>query len=68
MNLKQIEETPIRGRNYEAIIKDLPGVIDMGTYDQRGWNSNSAVINGGQHGQVLVTLDGMAAQEAERPA
>ena len=63
INLKQLEETPIRGRNWEGFVKDLPGVIDMGTYDQRGWNGNSAVINGGQQGQVLVTFDGMAAQD-----
>jgi hypothetical protein len=68
INLKQIEQTPIRGRNYEAIIKDLPGVIDMGTYDQRGWGTNSAVVNGGQIGQVLVTLDGMAAQDSGAPS
>ncbi len=68
VNLKQLEETPIRGRNFQAFIKDLPGVIDMGTYDQRGWNQNSAVINGGQQGQVLVTLDGMAAQDSGAPS
>lgn len=63
-----IESTPIRGRNYEALIKDLPGVIDMGTYDARGWGTNSAVVNGGQAGQVLVTLDGMAAQDSGAPS
>jgi len=68
VNLKQIEETPIRGRNYEAIIKALPGVIDMGTYDQRGWGTNSAIVNGGQAGQVLVTMDGMAAQDSGAPS
>jgi carboxypeptidase family protein len=68
VNLKQLEETPIRGRNWEGFIKDLPGVIDMGTYDQRGWNGNSAVINGGQQGQVLVTFDGMAAQDSGAPS
>ena len=51
VNLKQLEQTPIRGRNFQAFIHDLPGVIDVGTYDQRGWNQNSAVINGGQQGQ-----------------
>ncbi len=68
VNLKQLEETPIRGRNWEGFIKALPGVIDMGTYDQRGWNGNSAVINGGQQGQVLVTFDGMAAQDSGAPS
>jgi hypothetical protein len=68
INLKLIEQTPIRGRNWEGIIKDMPGVIDMGTYDQRGWNGNSAVVNGGQIGQVLVTFDGMAAQDSGAPS
>lgn len=68
VNLAQIKETPIRGRNWEAIVKDLPGVIDLGTYDQRGWNGNSAQINGGQQGQVLVTFDGIAAQDSGAPA
>jgi hypothetical protein len=67
MNLAQIRETPIRGRNFQAIIKGQPGVIDMGTYDQRGWNGNSAVVNGGQQGQVLVTFDGIAAQDSGAP-
>ena len=67
VNLKQIEQTPIRGRSFQAIIKDLPGIIDMGTYDQRGWNGNSAVVNGGQQGQVLITFDGMAAQDSGAP-
>jgi hypothetical protein len=39
----------------------------MGTYDQRGWNGNSAVINGGQIGQPLVTFDGIAAQDSGAP-
>jgi hypothetical protein len=68
INLAQIQQTPIRGRNYEGIIKDMPGVIDMGTYDQRGWGTNSAVVNGGQIGQVLVTMDGMAAQDSGAPS
>ncbi len=68
VNLNQLQETPIRGRNWEAFIKDQPGVIDMGTYDQRGWNGNSAVVNGGQNGQVLVTIDGMAAQDSGAPS
>jgi hypothetical protein len=67
VNLAQIKETPIKGRNFQAIIKDLPGVIDMGTYDQRGWNGNSAIVNGGQQGQVLITFDGIAAQDSGAP-
>jgi len=68
VNLKEIEETPIRGRNYQAIIKTQPGVIDMNTYDTRGWGAGNATnINGGQIGQQLVTLDGMAAQDSGAP-
>ncbi|MDE3196579.1 MAG: carboxypeptidase regulatory-like domain-containing protein, partial [Acidobacteriota bacterium] len=67
VGLKQIEETPIRGRNFQAIIKTLPGVIDMNTYDQRGWGAGTSQVNGGQQGQVLVTLDGMAAQDSGAP-
>jgi hypothetical protein len=67
VNLKQIEETPIRGRNFQAIIKTLPGVIDLNTYDQRGWGAGTSIVNGGQQGQVLITLDGMASQDSGAP-
>jgi hypothetical protein len=67
VNLMQIQQTPIRGRNFEAIVKALPGVIDTNTYDTRGWGTGNATINGGQQGQVLVTLDGMAAQDSGAP-
>lgn len=35
-----IKEVPNRGRNFDAVIKSLPGVIDMGSYDQRGWGTD----------------------------
>lgn len=62
-----IKEVPLRGRNFDDVIKSLPGVIDMGQQDTRGWGTASAVINGGQAGQVLVTLDGIAAQDSGAP-
>jgi hypothetical protein len=67
VNLKMIEETPIRGRNFQAIVKDLPGVIDLNSYDTRGWGAGTPTINGGQQGQVLVALDGMASQDSGAP-
>ncbi|HVW86151.1 MAG TPA: carboxypeptidase regulatory-like domain-containing protein [Bryobacteraceae bacterium] len=67
VNLKMIEQTPIRGRNFQAIVKDLPGVIDLNSYDTRGWGSGTPTINGGQQGQVLVSLDGIAAQDSGAP-
>lgn len=67
INLRQIEDTPIRGRDYRAIVKTLPGVIDLGNHDSRGWNSGTPTINGGQQGQILVTLDGIASQDSGAP-
>jgi hypothetical protein len=67
VNLKQIQDTPIRGRDFQAIIKDLAGVQDLGTHDARGWGTTVPVINGGQQGQVLLTLDGIASQDSGAP-
>lgn len=63
-----ITEIPLRGRNFNNVIRSLPGVIDMGSGDQRGWGTASAVVNGGQAGQVLITLDGIAAQDSGFPS
>jgi hypothetical protein len=67
INLRQIEDTPIRGRDYRAVLKTLPGVIDLGNHDTRGWNSGAPTINGGQMGQILITLDGIASQDSGAP-
>src|SRR5439155_14586379 len=58
----QIEDTPIRGRYFEGILKTLPGVADTNAYDTRGWGAGQPVINGGRSGQTLLTLDGIASQ------
>jgi hypothetical protein len=65
---KQIGNTPIRGRDYQAIWRGLPGVQDLGVHDTRGLNSGLAVINGGQMGQVLMTIDGAATQDSGSPS
>lgn len=67
VNLKQIQNTPIRGRDFQGIIKDLAGVQDLGTHDSRGWGTQTPTINGGQQGQVLLTLDGIASQDSGAP-
>ncbi len=67
VNLKQIQDTPIRGRDFQAIIKDLAGVQDLGTHDNRGWGTQTPTVNGGQQGQVLLTLDGIASQDSGAP-
>ncbi len=68
VDLKQIEDTPVRGRNFEGILRTLPGVQDLNTYDTRGWGSGSPTINGGRTGQVLMTLDGVASQDSGAPS
>jgi hypothetical protein len=64
----QIQDTPIRGRNYEAILKNLPGVQDLSSYDTRGWGAGNPTINGGRSGQTLMTLDGVTSQDSGAPS
>ncbi|PYV12195.1 MAG: hypothetical protein DMG07_17595, partial [Acidobacteria bacterium] len=66
----QIEDTPIRGRNYLGILRTLPGVQDTNAYDTRGWGSAAVnpTINGGRTGQSLMTLDGIANQDSGAPS
>jgi hypothetical protein len=67
VNTRQIEDTPLRGRDFKAIVRDLPGVQDLSTHDTRGWGSGFPTINGGLTGQTLVTLDGIASQDSGAP-
>lgn len=64
VNLIQILDTPVRGRDFLATIKALPGVQDIGTHDNRGWGQAMPTINGGQMGQTLLNIDGIAAQDS----
>ena len=59
VNLTQITDTPVRGRDFMGVLKTLPGVQDLGNHDSRGWGGNVPTINGGQMGQVVVLLDGI---------
>lgn len=67
VTLLQIEDTPIRGRNYLGILRTLPGVQDLNNYDTRGWGSGTPTINGGRAGQTLLTMDGAASQDSGAP-
>jgi hypothetical protein len=67
VNLLQIKSTPIRGRDFQAIIKAQAGVQDLGNHDSRGWGTQTPTVNGGQQGQVLLTLDGIASQDSGAP-
>ena len=68
VNLTQIADTPVRGRDFLAVLKTLPGVQDIGNHDSRGWGGNTPTINGGQQGQVVVLLDGIVSQDSGAPS
>lgn len=68
VNQQMISDTPVRGRDFMAVLKTLPGVQDLGNHDSRGWGGNTPTINGGQMGQVLVTLDGIVSQDSGAPS
>jgi hypothetical protein len=68
VNQAQIGDTPVRGRDFMGVLKTLPGVQDLGNHDSRGWGGNVPTINGGQMGQVVVTLDGIVSQDSGAPS
>ncbi len=51
VNSAQIENTPIRGRGWMGLMQPLPGVVDLNSHNESGWNSGNPTINGGQTGQ-----------------
>jgi hypothetical protein len=59
-----IDNTPVRGRDWLGVLQTLPGIVDLNTHDVPGWNSGMPTVNGGQTGQVLITLDGVASQDS----
>jgi hypothetical protein len=65
IGLRQIEDTPTRGRNPLSLIMTLPGVQTLAASDGRGWSGGGIpAVNGGQTGQVIVNLDGVASQDS----
>ncbi len=65
INLRQIEDTPTRGRNPLSLIMTLPGVQTTSSSDFRGWSGGGIpAINGGRTGQVILNLDGAASQDS----
>jgi hypothetical protein len=58
----QVENTPLRGRDYVGLLKLLPGVTDLVTRDAPG--GTMATVNGGLAGQVLITIDGIVSQDS----
>src|SRR6185436_8560323 len=65
ITLRQIEDTPTRGRNPLSLIMTLPGVQTLTGNDFRGWSGGGIpAVNGGQTGQVILNLDGAASQDS----
>jgi Carboxypeptidase regulatory-like domain len=64
INLAQIVDTPIRGRDFLGLLKALPGVQDLGNHDSRGWGGDTPSVNGGQMGTIVITLDGIVSQDS----
>ncbi|MGH9719952.1 MAG: carboxypeptidase regulatory-like domain-containing protein [Bryobacteraceae bacterium] len=65
IGLRQIEDTPTRGRNPLSLIMTLPGVQTLAGNDFRGWSGGGIpAVNGGRTGQVILNLDGVASQDS----
>jgi len=65
INLKQIEDTPTRGRNPLSLVMTLPGVQTLQSLDYRGWSGGGIPgVNGGQTGQMILNMDGAASQDS----
>ncbi|MBI4876149.1 MAG: carboxypeptidase regulatory-like domain-containing protein [Acidobacteria bacterium] len=65
IGLNQIMDIATRGRNPLNLIIALPGVQTLAGNDFRGWSGGGVpAINGGQTGQVILNLDGVASQDS----
>ena len=65
IGLRQIEDTPTRGRNPLSLIMTLPGVQTVASNDFRGWSGGGIpAVNGGRTGQIILNLDGVASQDS----
>ncbi len=63
----QLENTPNLGRDWLNVLQILPGIIDLNPHDSPGWNSGTPTMNGGESGQVLISLDGVTSQDSGAP-
>ncbi|MCX6626762.1 MAG: carboxypeptidase regulatory-like domain-containing protein [Candidatus Solibacter sp.] len=65
IDLRQIDDTPTRGRNPVNVIMTLPGVQTVASNDYRGWNGGGIPpVNGGGQGQIMLNVDGAASQDS----
>jgi hypothetical protein len=57
----QMQNVPLKGRDYIGMLKLLPGVVDNQNRNAPGWNNLSNIsINGNRTGTVNLTLDGVS--------
>lgn len=57
----QTEYIPLKGRDYLALIRLLPGVVDTRNREAPGWNNLVGLsINGNRPGTINLTLDGVS--------
>jgi hypothetical protein len=63
LQFAQLQGLPARGRSVFDFVRLLPGVVDTAVRDAPGGSSgvNSMNVNGGRHGTMNVTLDGVSA-------
>lgn len=58
----QFQKISVKGRDYLAYLRLLPGVVDTRNREAPGWNNLTGVnINGNRSGTINLTLDGVPA-------
>jgi hypothetical protein len=63
LNLRQLEDIPTAGRAFTDVMRSLPSATMTNTTDLRGGFVATPQLNGGNGGQILVMLDGVASQD-----
>ena len=66
IDLRQIQDTPTRGRNPLSLVMTLPGVqtLVVERFPRMVAAAAFPAINGGRTGQVILNLDGAASQDS----
>jgi len=58
---EQLQNVPLKGRDYLGLVKLIPGVIDTANRNAPGWNNLGGItINGNRAGTINLTLDGIS--------
>lgn len=57
---REMRELPLKGRDYLATVRLLPGVVDTANRESPGWNNLVGInISGTRAGAIDLTLDGI---------